>query len=163
MTLAEFNGLDADAARDVLRGVCASPAWAATVSAARPYASVHDAYAAADSALAALPEDEVDLALAGHPRIGERSTHASSVREQAAVLTADAGTRTALAEGNAEYEQRFGHVYLVAAAGRGPDELLAVLRARLDNPPDVERRVLRGELATINRLRLRSILETEAK
>lgn len=152
----DFNALPAPDARVALIAICASPVWASKVTAGRPYPDMEALCAAADAALDALPDSEIALALAGHPRIGERSRHASSAREQAAVLTASAETLAALAEGNAEYERRFGHVYLVAAAGRGPDELLAILRSRLDNPPDVERLVLRGELAAINRLRLRT-------
>jgi len=41
----------------------------------------------------------------------------------------------ALVEGNREYEERFGHVYLVRADGRSAEELLAVLRERLGNDP----------------------------
>jgi 2-oxo-4-hydroxy-4-carboxy-5-ureidoimidazoline decarboxylase len=65
-----------------------------------------------------------------------------------------------LAAGNEEYERRFGHVYLVCADGRAAAELLAVLRARLGNEPAAERRVVRGELARINAIRLRRMLAT---
>jgi 2-oxo-4-hydroxy-4-carboxy-5-ureidoimidazoline decarboxylase len=112
--------------------------------------------AAADLALAGLDERDVDAALAGHPRIGERSSHSSSVREQAGVSD---DVRAALAAGNREYEARFGHVYLVSASGRTGEELLAVLRSRLGNDPAREREVVREELGTINRLRLQRLLE----
>lgn len=59
-----------------------------------------------------------------------------------------------MAEGNCEYEKRFGHVYLVCATGRSAEELLARLRSRLDNDTQTERRVLRDELAQINRIRV---------
>ena len=48
---------------------------------------------------------------------------------------ADAETARALAESNLEYEQRFGHIYLVCASGRTGKELLALLRGRLQNKP----------------------------
>ena len=64
--------------------------------------------------------------------------------------------RAELAEKNREYEDRFGYVYLVCASGRTAEELLAILSDRLDNDPDTERRVMRNELAKINRLRLSS-------
>jgi 2-oxo-4-hydroxy-4-carboxy-5-ureidoimidazoline decarboxylase len=69
-------------------------------------------------------------------------------------------TLAALAEGNREYEARFGHVYLVCASGRSGEELLAVLRSRLGNDPATERRVVRAELGKINRLRLERLAET---
>jgi 2-oxo-4-hydroxy-4-carboxy-5-ureidoimidazoline decarboxylase len=74
------------------------------------------------------------------------------------VAGADADVLAGLAEGNRVYEQRFGHVYLVCASGRSAEELLAVLRGRLDNDPVTERAVVRAELAAINRLRLDQLL-----
>ena len=136
--------------------MCASTRWADRVAGAAPYGSAEVLLAAADRALAALDERDVDDALAGHPRIGERSTHAASQREQAGVGDA---VRDALAEGNREYEARFGHVYLVCASGRSGEELLAVLRSRLGNDPAYERTVVRAELGSINRLRLQRLLD----
>ena len=71
---------------------------------------------------------------------------------------ASASLQEAMACGNAEYEQRFGRIYLVAAAGRSAEDLLAFLRSRLDNDPDTELDVVRTELATITRLRLTELL-----
>ena len=75
------------------------------------------------------------------------------------MAAADPGTRQAMADANRRYEERFGHVYLVAASGRGAEELLADLRRRLDHDPHTENAVLRGELAKINRLRLAGLFE----
>ncbi|MGE3286049.1 MAG: 2-oxo-4-hydroxy-4-carboxy-5-ureidoimidazoline decarboxylase [Pseudonocardia sp.] len=159
MLVSRFDALPEDEARAVLERVCSSPRWAHRLVRARPHRCRAALAAEADAALADLPEDEIDLALAGHPRIGERSEHASSQREQAGVASAGADVRTALREGNRAYEERFGHVYLVCADGRSADELLAVLRMRLGNDPATERRVLREELRRINRLRLERLLE----
>jgi 2-oxo-4-hydroxy-4-carboxy-5-ureidoimidazoline decarboxylase len=63
-----------------------------------------------------------------------------------------------LTAGNRAYEDRFGYVYLVCAAGRSAEELLAILTDRLTNDPDTERHVMRNELAKINRLRLQRLL-----
>ena len=41
----------------------------------------------------------------------------------------------ALADGNAAYERRFGHIYLVCATGRTAPDLLALLTARLEMIP----------------------------
>lgn len=141
---------------ETLREVCTSRRWVAQVADARPYREAGKLLAAADAALARLDEADVDEALAGHPRIGERTESESSRREQSGV---GEDVRTALAAGNADYEQRFGHVYLVCASGRTGEELLAVLRHRLGNDPATERRVLREELGRINGLRLQRLVE----
>ena len=158
MLMAEFDALPAGAAEAALRECCASPRWAEQLVEGRPYGSVGALLDHADAVLAGLDEAEVDRALAGHPRIGDRPVHASSVREQAGVADAAPEVRAALAAGNRTYEQRFGHVYLVCADGRSAAELLDVLRSRLDNDPTTERAVLRAELAGINRIRLGRLL-----
>lgn len=147
-----FNRLPPPAAARLLMACCASPGWVRALEQGRPYPDRAALLAAADTALAGLGEAEIDAALAGHPRIGERVTAGASAREQAGVRGAE--IRARLAEANRVYEERFGHVYLVCAAGRGGEELLAVLRERLGNDPETERQVMRGELGQINRLRL---------
>ena len=94
--------------------------------------------------------------MAGHPRIGERGLSAQSRQEQAAVGS-DAGTIQALRDANAAYEDRFGHVFLICATGRGPDEILADLRRRMAHDPDAEREVAAAEIGKINALRLRRL------
>jgi 2-oxo-4-hydroxy-4-carboxy-5-ureidoimidazoline decarboxylase len=152
--LDEFNALPLNDALAELNACCASPSWAARVAEGQPYASLAELLERADVALFELDQAQLDLALAGHPRIGERSAHPFSRCEQAGVADADPDVLAALAEGNRSYEERFGHVYLVCVAGRSARELLRVLRDRLHNAPDTERGVLRGELGQINRLRL---------
>lgn len=160
MKIDEFNALPESKARHALFACCSSPAWTRRLAAARPYASEAELFAAADRALAELSEAEIDHALDGHPRIGERRDgNAVSAREQAAVTVAGDEVKRAIAEGNRDYEARFGQVYLVAASGRSPEELLADLRHRLDNDPATERKVLRAELAKINRIRLGQLIE----
>jgi OHCU decarboxylase len=154
----QLNRMSAADLRGRLLEVCASPRWADAVLGSRPFATPGALYAVADGALAGLSDADLDHALAGHPRIGERAESAASRREQAGV-SGDA-TLAALAEGNREYEARFGHVYLVCASGRSGEELLAVLRARLRNDPATERRVVREELGKINRLRLERLVAT---
>ena len=138
--------------------VCSSPIWARRVLAGAPFPDVEAVLDRADRVLAELPDAEIDKALDGHPRIGATVDNPSSAREQAAVVTAGDEVKAALAAGNRAYDTKFGYVYLVCASGRSAEELLAILTERLDNDPDTERRVMRNELAKINRLRLQRLL-----
>ncbi len=156
--LAWLNALPAEAAETELLACCAAPAWAAAMAVGRPYPDLDAVLGTSDIAVAALSEADLAAALAGHPRIGDRTAGDRSRREQAGVLAAGEDTIAELARGNAEYEDRFGHIYLVCAAGRGAAELLAVLRERLGNDPAAEWRVVRAELAKINQLRLSALL-----
>jgi 2-oxo-4-hydroxy-4-carboxy-5-ureidoimidazoline decarboxylase len=64
-----------------------------------------------------------------------------------------------LRDGNAEYEQRFGHIFLICATGRTAEQLLTALRERLANDDPAEREVVRRELTAIVRLRLAKTFE----
>jgi 2-oxo-4-hydroxy-4-carboxy-5-ureidoimidazoline decarboxylase len=133
--------------------------WVNAVADQRPFADEVALYDAADTAARDLTNDEIHTALAAHPRIGERTTGSWSRAEQSGVDAADAELTLALREGNAEYERRFGHIYLVCASGRSGVELLRILHSRLDNDPDTELRVVADELRKIARLRLGRLIE----
>lgn len=148
---------------DALLEVCSSPAWVRRVLAGAPFPDVTAALERADRALAQLPDAELDAALAGHPRIGDRVNNASSAHEQAGVRAVAKDVRAELAAKNAAYEDKFGYVYLVCASGRAAEELLAILTERLGNDRETERRVMRTELMKINRLRLQRLLDSPAK
>jgi len=161
-----FNELPPGAARAELLACCSAPSWAQWMAAGRPYRSAQDAVRHSAMIVAAMTQDDLAKALAGHPRIGERPdtghgprrSAAWSAQEQSGVRTADDETVRALAESNREYERRFGHIYLVCASGRSGPELLSLLRSRLRNDAPAEWQVVRSELQKINELRLLKLL-----
>ena len=155
--LAQLNALPDGEAVDVLLGCCAAPGWARRVAAGRPYATVDDLLAAAGAAWADREPGDLDAAMAGHPRIGERRLSGWSQGEQSGVGSDD-GTAQALREANAAYEDRFGHVFLICATGRGAGEILAELRRRMANDPGTEREVAAAEIGKINAIRLRKLV-----
>jgi 2-oxo-4-hydroxy-4-carboxy-5-ureidoimidazoline decarboxylase len=161
--LERFNTLPDPEAEGELLACCASAAWARRVSRRRPYPDFRALVDEADAALADLPWAEVAAALSAHPRIGEHALSAGrdaawSRREQAGMADADDGARLALVEANREYEDRFGHVFLIFASGRSAPEMLAAARERLTNDDATERTVVRGELGKITRLRLERLI-----
>lgn len=160
-SLADFNALPvAEAERDLL-ACCAAPAWAKAVAGGRPYPDRPALRAAGDAAARALSWPDVLLALSAHPRIGERPVGeareaAWSRREQAGAD--DPSVAAALAEANREYEERFGHVFLIFATGRSATEMLAAARARLAHDEQAERPVVQEELRKIALLRLERLV-----
>jgi 2-oxo-4-hydroxy-4-carboxy-5-ureidoimidazoline decarboxylase len=153
-----FNELSERQRMHLLFEVCSSTIWARRVVAGSPFRDPEALYDRADRVLAELPDAEIDAALDGHPRIGAKADNPASAREQARVADAEDAVKAELAARNQEYENRFGYVYLVCASGRSADELLSILKDRLDNDPETERRVMRNELSKINRLRLERLL-----
>ena len=146
--LRAFNALPDGQARELLLGCCHAGRWADAVAAGRPYPTLGALLARAGEELA---DGDVTEALAGHPRIGAAPAagHSSRSRqEQAGVGCAPARCLEELAAANADYERRFGHIYLVCATGRYAEELLAICNAAPERAGR-ERDVMRGELRAI--------------
>ena len=143
--------------RDQLLSCLSVPRWADNVLAGEPYADGAAAVARADEAARVLTDEELDQALSGHPRIGERGG-AQSQREQAGVDPATGDTAARLAAGNAAYEERFGRVFLIRAAGRDAEAILAELDRRLGNDDETERTETVDNLRQIALLRLEALL-----
>jgi 2-oxo-4-hydroxy-4-carboxy-5-ureidoimidazoline decarboxylase len=147
---------EVETTREVLLGCLSVPRWADDVLAGQPYAGRDALLASADAAARALTDEELDQALSGHPRIGERGGEQSQ-REQSGVVD-EGDTAARLAAGNAAYEQRFDRVFLIRAAGRGADEILGELDRRLANDDAAERAETVDNLRQIALLRLRGAL-----
>ena len=143
--------------RDVLLGCLSVPRWADDVLAGQPYTDRDALLAAADRAARELTDEELDQALSGHPRIGERGG-ARSQREQSGVDPGEVDTAARLAAGNAAYEERFGRVFLIRAAGRDGAEILAELDRRLGNDDATERAETVDNLRQIAMLRLEGMV-----
>ena len=161
--LAAFNAMDEDAARAAMLVCLDVPRWADDVVAGRPYAGIGDVEAAMTAASATITDAELEQALARHPRIGERADAqkhdaAHSTREQSGVDHGDADLARRLEEGNRAYEERFGRVFIVRAAGRSGADILEHLRHRLDNSDELERAATIDQLTQIAVLRMKEAL-----
>lgn len=135
------------------------PRWVDDVVARAPYGSLDRLLAVARQAATPLSPDEVDQAMAGHPRIGERAAGTGAASgfsraEQAASESDDPEQAERLAAGNRAYEERFGRVFLIRAAGRSRAEILAELERRLALEPEEEIGIVGAELRDIALLRI---------
>lgn len=161
--LARFNVLEEPAARAVLLEACASTAWARRLLAARPYVTADDLYATSDAAMAELTADDLGEAMGGHPPIGRpKPGDPTSAREQSGMASADDALKAEMLELNLAYQERFGHVFLICATGRGAEEMRDAVKERIGNAPEQEREIVRTELGKINRIRLARIVEEDA-
>lgn len=157
MRIQEFDALDASDAVDAVRQCARIDSWAERIVAGRPYADRVALLDAARAGLASWTPIEVEAALADHPRIGETPTERS--RTEQAGVPDDDDVRARLREGNRRYEERFGRIYLVRAAGRSAEEMLALLERRLGNDPATELAETTGQLGEIAMLRLEGLIE----
>lgn len=179
-SLTWLNNAAPEAARYAVLRCCSAPSWVDAVTANRPYRSLDDLLNTSDDAVSELTEDDIEQAIAGHPRIGENAggkgasgansgddspasadqSERWSQQEQSGTRGASDDVRTELAKGNVAYEERFGRVFLICATGLSAEQMLTQLRERLGNDPDTERAVVREELRKINRLRLEKLVRS---
>lgn len=155
-----LNALDESDAQAALLRCCGSRPWVEQMLAGRPFADDTGVFAAAERCWWSLGTTGRLEAFAAHPRIGERADDAWARAEQSGMAAADIAMRQALSDGNRAYEERFGHVFLICATGRGADDMAAELRRRLGNDPASELRIAAGEQAKITRLRLEKLVTT---
>jgi OHCU decarboxylase len=148
-TLARWNGLPVDEARQSILSCCGSKAWAQGMAARRPLADKAALVAASNETWHSLTQSDWLEAFQSHPRIGEsrrspqpQSPSAQSVewsaQEQRDAGHAEAAVQSALAHANREYERRFHRIFIVCATGKHAPEILEILRRRLDNDAETE-------------------------
>jgi OHCU decarboxylase len=167
VALGRLNHLPREEAIAALAGCCGCRRWAEDVAEARPFGGLADLLLAADGAFDRMDRAGWLAAFAAHPPIGGGKARAEqgaaaeawSSQEQAGTRGADARLLAELAEANRRYQQRFGHVFLISAAGKSAAEILAALGERLGSDPESELDVAALEQRTITRLRLKKLLD----
>jgi 2-oxo-4-hydroxy-4-carboxy-5-ureidoimidazoline decarboxylase len=145
---------------------CGATRWAERLVGSRPFASHLDLLATAENAFDLLAEADWLEAFGAHPKIGDRaslaakfaSTAAWAEGEQAGTASASEKELDELAQGNEEYEKRFGFLFIVCATGQPAFRMLASLRDRMTNPRDIELGIAADEQRRITRLRLEKLL-----
>jgi 2-oxo-4-hydroxy-4-carboxy-5-ureidoimidazoline decarboxylase len=159
--LAEWNRAVGDEALCAMIACCGAKRWASAMVDQRPFAGIVELSEAADRAWSEMQEPDWLEAFACHPRIGARKVaHASaqsaawSRQEQSSAASATEDLLSALADGNALYEQRFGFTYIVCATGKSADEMLAILQRRLASDREAELREAAEQQRQILQIRL---------
>lgn len=167
--LERLNGLEADAASTLFLSCNGARAWAETMSALRPFGSLRELFAAAESVWWKLGTTAWLDAFAAHPRIGSKQkgkaqsakSAAWSKGEQKKVDAADKAVRAQLARLNDAYFSKFGFIFIVCATGKSAPEMLALLEERLPRSKKAELETAAVEQMKITRLRLEKWLAAE--
>ncbi len=145
-------------AADVFRACCGSSRWVNGMVGRRPFKSLDAILIASGEEWQSTNESDWHEAFGHHPRIGDRTASGWAGGEQARVLSAEESLQEKLAAVNQEYEDHFGHIYIVCASGRTAHEMLADARARMNNDPSTELRIAAAEQHKITQLRLQKLL-----
>jgi 2-oxo-4-hydroxy-4-carboxy-5-ureidoimidazoline decarboxylase len=160
--LARWNQLSEEEAENEIVVCCGSRAWARRMASRRPIADEELLLTASDEVWRSLSEQDWMEAFQSHPRIGEsaaqtvnRRSAAWSANEQRNVSREADTVKAELAQGNREYERRFGRIFIVCATGKTGAEILEILRDRLHNDRTTEMREAAEQQRQITRLRLK--------
>lgn len=168
--LARWNLMPAEEATGTILPCCGSSAWAKKMAARRPFDNEAALLAASNETWRNLTPTDWTEAFSSHPRIGEsrapesQKTQSSqsvvwSAQEQRNVAESDAATKSALANANREYEQRFNRVFIVCATGKSAPQILEILRQRLHNDVETELHEAAEQQRQITEIRLRKWLQ----
>jgi 2-oxo-4-hydroxy-4-carboxy-5-ureidoimidazoline decarboxylase len=139
-----------------LLSCCGASAWAKAMFERQPFADIH---AEADDVWWSLTEEDWLEAFSAHPKIGQRSAVKWTATEQSGMSQADAETANEMARLNADYEDKFGFIFIICASGKSGGEMLKALQTRITNTRDEEIRIAAGEQARITHLRLDKLAE----
>ena len=144
--LARWNQLPEATAAEEILPCCGSRAWAREMVAQRPFEDVATLLATSDRIWLALSTADWLEAFQSHPRIGETRGHVESsarsqqwsAQEQIRATESPEAVKHALAEGNREYERKFGRIFIICASGKSALDILENLRHRLGNDDATE-------------------------
>lgn len=168
LTLLQFNQMSLEDTTSKLLTCCTSSNWAQQLASARPFADIEAMLAASDAAWTQAQTTEANLieAFDGHPQIGNvaslkekyRNTQDSAAHEQSGADEAEDKVLEALAQGNQDYLDKFGFIFIVFATGKSAQQMLDLLLARLPNDRDAELANAAAEQNKITRLRIQKLL-----
>ena len=166
MNIDQLNHLSEEEAKTALLRCCGSSRWAAQMVARRPFTGAPDFLGAAEDIWNGLSSRDWIEAFSHHPKIGDldslrtkfAQTESWAAGEQSGVKDAPDEVLKALAEGNKNYEQKFGFIFIVCATGKNASEMLAMLNERLANDLAIELKLAAAEQNKITRLRLQKLL-----
>ena len=167
-----LNSLSGDEATEELLQCCGSRRWAGQMAVARPFSDPEELRGKATDIWWSLDSHDWLEAFRSHPKIGENKPTAAherkdqshsgarkwSEQEQAGVRNAKEETMGYLAQLNLKYEAKFGYIFIVCATGKSSEEMLTILRERLQNDETKELPIAAAEQAKITDLRLKKML-----
>jgi OHCU decarboxylase len=159
--LAAFNDMPMRRAVHAVYECCYSVPLAAEIARGRPYEN-HDAlFRQAVRSLFGLAEESIDSILQAYPDVGRRPGSEKSAAEQCAICDERAEVMDRLGAASKNYLDQFGFGFVMFVNGYTADDVLAAMSDRLMNDVETERKVVRNELARINRTRLERMLGPE--
>lgn len=167
MNIEQFNKLSDEDAKTEITRCCGASNWVKKVLDNRPYNDKNSLLELAEKEWFNLSQDDWLEAFQHHPKIGDinslskkyANTQKWAEGEQSGVNSASENIIHNLAQGNKDYEEKFGYIFIVCATGKTAQEMLDILNTRLPNNTEEEIKIAIGEQNKITKIRLEKLLE----
>lgn len=159
--LEAFNAMPMRRAVHAIYECCSSVPLAADLCRGRPFSTHDELFRAADALLFGLSEESIDTILQAYPDIGRRPGSEKSAAEQCAIWCDQPEVMDQLGQASERYLAHFGFGFVMFINGYTAQDVLSTMSDRLHNDVETERKIVRNELARINRTRLERMLGPE--
>jgi 2-oxo-4-hydroxy-4-carboxy-5-ureidoimidazoline decarboxylase len=167
MTIESFNSLTDSEAFKEFEMCCGATNWVKRIIASRPIDSKDALLKVAEEIWFSLKSEDWLEAFTHHPKIGDieslrekfHNTKSISENEQSGVNDASENTLKNLAKSNQLYEDKFGFIFIVCATGKSADQMLTLIKMRLNNNIETEMQNAAKEQNKITQLRLEKLLK----
>lgn len=166
MTFDDLNKLPSEETSKELTKCCGAQNWVKQMIKERPFTDFKSLAETAKKIWFLCTEDDWLEAFTHHPKIGDieslkkkfNTTKEWAEDEQNGVRMASTEVIENLAELNKIYEDKFGFIFIVFAAGKSAKEMLQILKLRLENNYNDELNIAMGEQHKITITRLKKLL-----
>ena len=167
MTIEALNALTPSEANEQFELCCGASNWVEKMNQNRPFQDKNEVYQQAESIWFSLSSEDWLEAFTHHPKIGDidslrkkfHNTKSISKNEQSGVNDVEKSTLNNLAKSNQLYEDKFGFIFIVCATGKSADEMLALIKMRLNKNAETEMQNAAKEQNKITQLRLEKLLK----
>ena len=166
MTLDTLNTLPKSEALEQFAICCGASKWVEEITAFRPFQHKTELFDLTEKIWFSLNSEDWLEAFSHHPKIGDidllrkkfQKIKSWTEKEQSGIQEAGENILKDLAESNRLYEEKFGYIFIVCATGKSAEEMLALLKVRLENDPEGELLIAAKEQNKITQLRLDNLL-----
>ena len=167
MNLDQFYLLNKDVAASELSKCCGAANWIRLMMDYFPFQSKEEVlHLSQDIWDEHCSENDWLEAFAHHPKIGDTaslekrfaSTKDWAGNEQSGVKEADSTILQQLLQYNEAYEQKFGFIFIVCATGKSAEEMLELLKQRINNIYEDEIKIAAAEQSKITAIRINKLL-----
>ncbi|MBL4715728.1 MAG: OHCU decarboxylase [Bacteroidetes bacterium] len=166
MDLKRFNNLNERERRDALSNCCGATHWVDKMLTSAPVEKLELLLELSDKNWYDCTESDWLEAFTHHPKIGDLKslenkfalTKEMAGNEQSGINVATENVLIELADYNKRYEDKFGYIFIVCATGKSANEMLELLKSRINNSPEEEIKIAMEEQNKITKLRLEKFL-----